>query len=170
MHDSRNDAANEEDHVLDDMVMATGYWDEIECAQFEAGVMTHGWGNWCAIARDFVPSRSGLQVKNYAYNFATDKKQRLIEEHTVSGRRRLIEMHAARNKKSLVKTQATDDRMPELPTPNGVRIQDMIDNVDHNLAVSIQDMTETLPHPPVLNIDNGNKNMTEHVDCLVVPV
>ena len=45
------------------------HWSKEEHAQFLQGVAAHGRGEWAAIARDFVPTRTGTQVCNHGQKY-----------------------------------------------------------------------------------------------------
>ena len=49
--------------------------DEVERAQFEDGVHAVGWGNWAPITKDFIPTKTRVQVKNYSHHL---KSRRLL--------------------------------------------------------------------------------------------
>jgi len=53
---------------IDDMMKEEGKWSEHEQAQFQAGVIKHGWGSWRLIS-GIVKSRTNKQVKSYAQKF-----------------------------------------------------------------------------------------------------
>jgi len=54
--------------VIDDMMKEEGKWSEHEQAQFQSGVIKHGWGSWSLIS-GIVKSRTNKQVKSYAQKF-----------------------------------------------------------------------------------------------------
>ena len=45
------------------------HWSKEEHAQFLEGVAAHGRGEWAAIARDFVPTRTGTQVSTHGQKY-----------------------------------------------------------------------------------------------------
>ena len=53
---------------IDDMMKEEGKWSEHEQAQFQSGVIKHGWGRWRLIS-GVVKSRTNKQVKSYAQKF-----------------------------------------------------------------------------------------------------
>jgi len=53
---------------LDDMMKEEGTWSKHEQAQFQSGVIKHGWGSWRSIS-SVVKSRTNKQVKSYAQKF-----------------------------------------------------------------------------------------------------
>ena len=53
---------------MDDMLREEGKWSEHEQAQFQSGVIKHGWGRWRLIS-GVVKSRTNKQVKSYAQKF-----------------------------------------------------------------------------------------------------
>jgi len=53
---------------VDDMMKEEGKWSEHEQAQFQSGVIKHGWGSWSLIS-GIVKSRTNKQVKSYAQKF-----------------------------------------------------------------------------------------------------
>ena len=53
---------------VDDMTKEEGKWSKHEQAQFQSGVIKHGWGSWRLISA-VVKSRTNIQVKSYAQKF-----------------------------------------------------------------------------------------------------
>ena len=53
---------------VDDMMKEEGKWSKHEQAQFQSGVIKHGWGSWRLIS-GVVKSRTNKQVKSYAQKF-----------------------------------------------------------------------------------------------------
>jgi len=53
---------------VDDMMKEEGTWSNHEQAQFQSGVIKHGWGSWSLIS-GIVKSRTNKQVKSYAQKF-----------------------------------------------------------------------------------------------------
>ena len=53
---------------IDDMMKEEGTWSKHEQAQFQSGVIKHGWGSWRLISA-VVKSRTNIQVKSYAQKF-----------------------------------------------------------------------------------------------------
>ena len=51
-----------------DMMKEEGKWSKHEQAQFQSGVIKHGWGSWSLIS-GIVKSRTNIQVKSYAQKF-----------------------------------------------------------------------------------------------------
>ena len=51
-----------------DMMKEEGTWSKHEQAQFQSGVIKHGWGSWRLIC-SVVKSRTNKQVKSYAQKF-----------------------------------------------------------------------------------------------------
>ena len=51
------------------MVKGSGQWTEQEDAQFQRGVVLHGWGSWNTISKEVVKSRTVTQVKSKAQKF-----------------------------------------------------------------------------------------------------
>ena len=54
--------------VIDDTMKEEGKWSMHEQAQFQSGVIKHGWGSWRLIS-GIVKSRTNKQVKSYAQKF-----------------------------------------------------------------------------------------------------
>ena len=54
--------------TIDDMMKEEGKWSNHEQAQFQSGVIKHGWGSWSLIS-SIVKSRTNIQVKSYAQKF-----------------------------------------------------------------------------------------------------
>jgi len=57
-----------ENKTIGDMGIEEGKWSKHEQAQFQSGVIKHGWGSWRLIS-GVVKSRTNKQVKSYAQKF-----------------------------------------------------------------------------------------------------
>ena len=63
---------------------AAGKWTDAECAQFEKGIIIHGWGKWIQVGQ-LVKTRSITQIKSHAQKFQKchpDEVKRLQKEHS----------------------------------------------------------------------------------------
>mmetsp|Transcript_42057 Transcript_42057/g.75835 ORF Transcript_42057/g.75835 Transcript_42057/m.75835 type:complete len:575 (-) Transcript_42057:495-2219(-) len=77
--------------------VGAGLWSEFEKSQFERGVITHGWGNWCLIDKA-VPTRSKAQIKSHAQKFRRHRPhecERLQIEHEARVERQKVVAMAA---------------------------------------------------------------------------
>ena len=63
---------------------AAGKWTDAECAQFEKGIIIHGWGKWIQVGQ-LVKTRSITRIKSHAQKFQQwhpDEVKRLQKEHS----------------------------------------------------------------------------------------
>ena len=51
------------------MTKGSGQWTKHEEAQFQRGIVLHGWGSWYTISKEVVKSRTVTQVKSKAQKF-----------------------------------------------------------------------------------------------------
>jgi SHAQKYF class myb-like DNA-binding protein len=84
-NEEENEDKNKEDDDKDDRIGGCYYWTDVEHAQFKQGVITHGWGDWLSISRNFVSSRNNKQIRSHAQAFRKkhqDLYQQLLHEHS----------------------------------------------------------------------------------------
>ena len=96
---------------------AAGKWTDAECAQFEKGIILHGWGKWTQVGQ-LVNTRSSTQIKSHAQKFQKchpDEVKRLQKEHSRYPRGMATRQKGASTKDKLVEKKAYEKKEKATP-------------------------------------------------------
>lgn len=118
-----------------------GSFSATEKAQFEAGVLAHGWGSWTKIAKEFVPTRTPAQLQSYSLSSLSESQRTMMKQRTAAAK-------AAREEAAYEAAMAKCVRVDSYALVCCLELRGW--NVHHNLVLT--------PHTPT----------TTHSMCFVI--